>query len=163
MNYGELTGIFHIVGSFGEICVLAGRTMTQFSIMKRIIHIMNAVEPFGVVSQFSDDIFVMYAGRCVESASKKDLLRNPKHPYTVGLIRSVPLLEARKTKRLKSIPGFPPDMSNVPEGCPFASRCEYAKDICHKEVPALKPVGEGHMCACHFPLDYDINEDTELG
>ena len=127
------------------------------------ISIMIITHDFGVVSQFSDDIFVMYAGRCVESASKKDLLRNPKHPYTVGLIRSVPLLEARKTKRLKSIPGFPPDMSNVPEGCPFASRCEYAKDICHKEVPALKPVGEGHMCACHFPLDYDINEDTELG
>ena len=54
-------------------------------------------------------------------------------------------------------------MSNVPEGCPFASRCEYAKPICHKEVPELKNVGEDHMCACHFPLDYDVSEDTELG
>ena len=52
---------------------------------------------------------------------------------------------------------------NVPEGCPFASRCEYAKPICHKEVPELKNVGEDHMCACHFPLDYDVSEDTELG
>lgn len=126
------------------------------------ISIIIITHDFGVVSQFSDDIFVMYAGRCVESSPKKDLLLKPKHPYTVGLIRSVPLLEARKTKRLKSIPGFPPDMSNVPQGCPFAPRCEYAQDICLKEVPPLKEVGENHMCACHFPLDYDVNEDTEL-
>lgn len=127
------------------------------------ISIIIITHDFGVVSQFSDDIFVMYAGRCVESAPKKDLLLKPKHPYTVGLIRSVPLLEARKTKRLKSIPGFPPDMSNVPEGCPFASRCEYAQDICMRKVPELKEVENGHMCACHFPVDYDVNEDTELG
>lgn len=126
------------------------------------ISIIIITHDFGVVSQFSDDIFVMYAGRCVESAPKKELLLRPKHPYTVGLIRSVPLLEARKTKRLKSIPGFPPDMSNVPLGCPFASRCEYAQEKCLIEVPELKEVGEEHMCACHFPLDYDVNEDTEL-
>lgn len=126
------------------------------------ISIIIITHDFGVVSQFSDDLFVMYAGRCVESAPKSELLTAPKHPYTVGLIRSVPLLEARKTKRLHSIPGFPPDMSNVPAGCPFASRCEYAQEICLKEVPELKPVSGNHMCACHFPLDYDINEDTEL-
>lgn len=127
------------------------------------ISIIIITHDFGVVSQFSDDIFVMYAGRCVESSPKKDLLLHPKHPYTVGLIRSVPLLEERKSRRLKSIPGFPPDMSNVPPGCPFASRCEYAQEICLKEVPELREVGEDHKCACHFPLDYDVTEDTELG
>jgi oligopeptide/dipeptide ABC transporter ATP-binding protein len=105
-----------------------------------------------VVSQFSDDIIVMYAGRCVESSPKKELLMKPKHPYTVGLIRSVPLLEARKTKRLKSIPGFPPDMSNVPPGCPFAPRCEYAREKCLTEIPELREVDENHLCACHYPL-----------
>lgn len=126
------------------------------------ISIIIITHDFGVVSQFADDLFVMYAGRCVESCSKQELLLHPTHPYTVGLIRSVPILEERKTKRLKSIPGFPPDMSNVPDGCPFASRCEYAKEKCLKEIPQLKEVRVGHLCACHYPLDYNINEDTEL-
>lgn len=118
---------------------------------------------FGVVSQFSDDIFVMYAGRCVESSPKKDLLLYPKHPYTVGLIRSVPLLEARKTKRLKSIPGFPPDMAHPKPGCAFAERCEWAQPKCFEEQPALRNVGEGRMVACHYPLmDYCTSNDTQL-
>lgn len=118
---------------------------------------------FGVVSQFADDIFVMYAGRCVEFAPKKELLMRPRHPYTVGLIRSVPLLEARKTKRLKSIPGFPPDMSNPPKGCPFAERCEWAQEICFQQIPELKDIGDGRQVACHYPLEnYNTSDDTKL-
>ncbi|HYF81468.1 MAG TPA: ABC transporter ATP-binding protein [Clostridia bacterium] len=118
---------------------------------------------FGVVSQFSDDIFVMYAGRCVESSPKKQLLLYPRHPYTVGLIRSVPLLEARKTKRLKSIPGFPPDMVNLPKGCAFAPRCEFAQQKCLEDQPSLSEVEEGRMVACHYPLmDYCTSDDTTL-
>ncbi|MDR1961223.1 MAG: ABC transporter ATP-binding protein [Gracilibacteraceae bacterium] len=127
------------------------------------ISIIIITHDFGVVSQFSDDIFVMYAGRCVESSPKKTLLTKPAHPYTIGLIRSVPLLEERKTRRVKSIPGFPPDMSNVPPGCPFAPRCEFAGSVCTEEVPELREVGEGHLCACHYPQDYNVNDDTELG
>ena len=118
---------------------------------------------FGVVSQFADDIFVMYAGRCVEYSPKKALLIEPRHPYTVGLLRSVPLLEARKTKRLKSIPGFPPDMANPPEGCPFAERCEWAQEKCFREAPELRSVGDGRLAACHYPLmDYKTADDTRL-
>lgn len=118
---------------------------------------------FGVVSQFADDIFVMYAGRCVEYAPKRDLLVAPRHPYTVGLLRSVPLLEARKTKRLKSIPGFPPDMANPPKGCPFAIRCEHAQPKCFEEQPELVNIGEGRLVACHYPLmDYETSQDTQL-
>ena len=118
---------------------------------------------FGVVSQFSDDIFVMYAGRCVESSPKKDLLLHPHHPYTIGLIRSVPLLEARKTKRLKSIPGFPPDMANPPKGCAFASRCEWAKEKCFQEQPELRDCGDDRKVACHYPLmDYNTSDDTKV-
>jgi len=118
---------------------------------------------FGVVSQFSDDIFVMYAGRCVESSPKKELLLHPHHPYTVGLIRSVPLLEARKTKRLKSIEGFPPDMANPPKGCAFASRCEWAQAKCFEEQPELVDCGPDRKVACHYPLmDYNTTDDTML-
>mgnify|MGYP001061173999 CR=1 FL=1 len=118
---------------------------------------------FGVVSQFSDDIFVMYAGRCVESSPKKKLLLYPRHPYTVGLIRSVPLLEARKTKRLKSIKGFPPDMVNLPKGCAFSPRCEFVQPKCLEEQPMLREIEEGRMVACHYPLmDYRTSDDTTL-
>ena len=118
---------------------------------------------FGVVSQFSDDIFVMYAGRCVESSPKKELLLRPHHPYTIGLIRSVPLLEARKTKRLKSIKGFPPDMANLSEGCAFAPRCEWAQEKCFETRPTLVDSGKGHNVACHYPLmDYNTSDDTSL-
>jgi oligopeptide/dipeptide ABC transporter ATP-binding protein len=126
------------------------------------ISIIIITHDFGVVSQFSDDIFVMYAGRCVESSPKRTLLTKPAHPYTIGLIRSVPLLEQRKTKQVKSIPGFPPDMSNVPPGCPFAPRCEFAQDLCTKEIPDLREVSQNHLCACHYPQDYNVNDDTEL-
>ena len=118
---------------------------------------------FGVVSQFADDIFVMYAGRCVEYAPKRDLLVAPRHPYTVGLLRSVPLLEARKTKRLKSIPGFPPDMANPPKGCPFAVRCDHAQPKCFEEQPELVHISEDRLVACHYPLmDYETSQDTRL-
>lgn len=118
---------------------------------------------FGVVSQFSDDIFVMYAGRCVESSPKKELLLNPMHPYTIGLIRSVPLLEARKTKRLKSIPGFPPDMMNLPIGCAFSKRCEFAQDICFNKVPDLVEIRPNRKIACHYPqINYQTNQDTQI-
>lgn len=118
---------------------------------------------FGVVSQFADDIFVMYAGRCVEYAPKRDLLVAPRHPYTVGLLRSVPLLEARKTKRLKSIPGFPPDMANPPKGCPFAVRCDHAQPKCFEEQPELVRISDERLVACHYPLmDYETSQDTQL-
>ena len=119
---------------------------------------------FGVVSQFSDDILVMYAGHCVEYSPKKDLLLNPMHPYTIGLIQSVPLLEARRTKRLKSIPGFPPDMVNVPMGCPFAPRCTYKQEKCLQELPNLHDIGANRKVACHYPLsDYHTSDDLKLG
>jgi len=118
---------------------------------------------FGVVAQFADDIFVMYAGRCVEYSPKRDLLVAPRHPYTVGLLRSVPLLEVRKTRRLKSIPGFPPDMAHPPEGCPFAVRCEWAQEKCFREQPELVQISEDRLVACHYPLmDYETAQDTRL-
>ena len=143
----------------------------QAEIIKALIDIKEEVgnsiiiitHDFGVVSQFADDIFVMYAGRCVEYSPKRELLVAPRHPYTVGLLRSVPLLEERKQKRLKSIPGFPPDMAHPPAGCPFAVRCEHAQPKCFEEQPELKEIADGRLVACHYPLmDYETSQDTKI-
>ena len=117
---------------------------------------------FGVVSQFTDHIMVMYAGMCVEYADKRTTLLTPAHPYTVGLIRSVPLLEAHRSGRLESIPGFPPDMLNLPPGCPFYPRCTYHQDLCWTDRPQLRAVAPAHLVACHFPLQYDARRDLIL-
>ena len=107
---------------------------------------------FGVVSYVSDRIMVMYAGFVMEYAPRRDFLLSPKHPYTLGLIRSVPLIEARKSRRLEVIPGFPPDMLRLPPGCPFAPRCTYAQETCQEANPTLEEIAPGHWCACHFPV-----------
>jgi oligopeptide/dipeptide ABC transporter ATP-binding protein len=107
---------------------------------------------FGVISQMADDIFVMYAGMGMEYGSKEALLVSPRHPYTVGLINSVPSIEIKTVDRLKTIPGFPPDMLNLPTGCPFAPRCERAKEECSATRPELVEVEDGHWVACYNPL-----------
>jgi oligopeptide/dipeptide ABC transporter ATP-binding protein len=91
---------------------------------------------FGVVTQMASKIMVMYAGHLVELANRNDILLSPRHPYTLGLIRSVPIIEARRSRRLTVIPGFPPDMINLLPGCPFAPRCERALKEC--SFPALR-------------------------
>jgi len=106
---------------------------------------------FGVISQMADYIYVMYAGRCMEYGTKEDLLVHPRHPYTVGLIQSVPAIESRQIERLKTIPGFPPDMLKLPPGCPFAPRCTKATDQCKQQMPELKETDQGHRVACYYP------------
>jgi oligopeptide/dipeptide ABC transporter ATP-binding protein len=107
---------------------------------------------FGAVSEVSDRILVMYGGYAMEYAPKRDFLLNPKNPYTLGLINSVPVIEARHTRRLQTIPGFPPDMLHLPSGCPFHPRCSYAQETCLKEMPPFIEVSPEHWCACHYPL-----------
>ena len=120
---------------------------------------------FGVVSEISDRILVMYAGYAMEYAPKREFLLEPKHPYSVGLITSVPIIEARKSRRLKVIPGFPPDMLKLPQGCPFAPRCSYVQARCHEEMPEIAEVAPDHWCACHFPVpkaDLDLVEQLSF-
>jgi len=107
---------------------------------------------FGVVSQVCSKIMVMYAGRAAEYASKRAVLTTPRHPYTVGLIRSVPLIEAKRTRRMHLIPGFPPDMTRLPPGCAFAPRCERVQARCRQEVPALEALEPEHLAACYHPF-----------
>ncbi len=102
----------------------------------------------GVVARYADRVAVMYAGRIVESAPARTLYENPRHPYTIGLMASVPRLDGDHTKRLIPIEGSPPDLAALPPGCAFAPRCKYAVDRCREERPALREVGPRHMKAC---------------
>jgi peptide/nickel transport system ATP-binding protein len=102
----------------------------------------------GVVSEFADRALVMYAGRAVETAPVTDLVRNRVMPYTVGLLGSVPRLDAPQGARLVPIPGAPPSMAALPAGCPFAPRCPLAIDDCRSAEPQLLPAGPDHLAAC---------------
>ncbi|MEF3115792.1 ABC transporter ATP-binding protein [Streptomyces chrestomyceticus] len=103
----------------------------------------------GVVADVADRIAVMYAGRIVETAPVRDLYRAPAHPYTRGLLDSIPRLD-RKGRELYAIKGLPPSLTAVPPGCPFHPRCPKARDVCRTERPPLYDVAPGRASACHF-------------
>jgi oligopeptide transport system ATP-binding protein len=102
----------------------------------------------GVVAKMAHRVAVVYAGKIVESASAADLYKRPTHPYTVGLLNSIPGLKASSGKALYSIPGTPPDLFRPPAGCGFALRCPHAMEICDLEPPPEFPVGPEHFSAC---------------
>ncbi len=102
----------------------------------------------GVVARYADKVAVMYAGRIVESAPARQLYGRPAHPYTRGLMASVPRLDGDTSRRLVPIDGQPPDLSSLPEGCSFAPRCKLAFERCRRERPVLEPVGPNHLKAC---------------
>jgi oligopeptide/dipeptide ABC transporter ATP-binding protein len=103
-----------------------------------------------VISETCDRVAVMYAGSIVELGDAASLLSAPKHPYTHGLLRSIPHLDA-PSGRLATIGGQPPDLSKLEPGCPFAPRCAVASPECRTRPIALTPLGDGGATACHFP------------
>jgi peptide/nickel transport system ATP-binding protein len=105
----------------------------------------------GVVAETVDEVAVMYAGRIVEHGGLADVLERPTHPYTWGLLHSLPRLDAPRLERLHPIPGSPPSLINVPSGCPFHPRCGYAFDLCSRQVPPLAETDPGHEDACLLP------------
>ena len=104
-----------------------------------------------MVAGLADRVIVMYGGRIVEEAPVAALYDTPNHPYTHGLLRSLPRLD-QKGQELYSIDGQPPNMLNEPVGCSFAPRCEYAFDRCLTEQPLLRNVGLRHRVACHWNI-----------
>jgi oligopeptide/dipeptide ABC transporter ATP-binding protein len=106
----------------------------------------------GVVAGHSDRINVMYAGRIVETTGSDELFARMRHPYTQGLLASIPRLAQDNTQRLFSIPGIPPDLANVPKGCRYAARCAYATDRCREEEPMLIGETPAHQFACWHPV-----------
>jgi oligopeptide/dipeptide ABC transporter ATP-binding protein len=102
----------------------------------------------GVVARYADKVNVMYAGRIIERASAEEVYANPRHPYTLGLLRSVPRLDEPRRARLAPIDGQPPDLTRLPRGCAFAPRCAYQVARCEEMAPPLESVGSAHLAAC---------------
>ncbi len=102
----------------------------------------------GIVAGLADRVLVMYAGYIIESAPVKDIYADPRHPYTLGLLGSIPRLDAERKKKLTPIEGLPPDLIDPPPGCPFAPRCRFAIEQCLAENPTLQPVALNHHVAC---------------
>ena len=107
----------------------------------------------GVVARYADRVNVMYAGKIVEQATAREIYANPRHPYTLGLLRSVPRLDEPRRARLQPIPGQPPDLSRLPVGCSFAPRCAYVVDRCREQQPPLEEVAAAHVSACWLAKD----------
>ena len=124
------------------------------SLSRRLdVAILMITHNLGVVARYADRVNVMYAGKIVERASARELYANPRHPYTLGLLRSVPRLDEPRRAKLRPIPGQPPDLSRLPAGCSFAPRCAYVVDRCRAEVPPLAELSADHLSACFLARD----------
>jgi peptide/nickel transport system ATP-binding protein len=108
----------------------------------------------GVVARYAQRIYVMYAGRIVESGTTKDIFSNPRHPYTLGLLKSIPRLDEPKGRKLVPIMGLPPNLSSMPPCCAFRPRCAYADEGCKaRSWPALRHIDDRHSTACAYDIE----------
>ena len=112
------------------------------------VSIMLITHDMGVVAEMADKIMVMYAGMVIEYATAREIFKDPKHPYTKGLLNSIANSNADHREPLKPIPGTPPDLLKLGDQCPFASRCSEAMEICTKATPLVTEFGETHKCKC---------------
>lgn len=113
------------------------------------LSILYITHDMAVISEICDVVTVMYGGQIAETADVFDLFKNPKHPYTIGLIHSVPGVE-ESIENFETIPGTVPRLINPPSGCRFHPRCEYAQEICKEKRPELEEISKDHFVACHF-------------
>lgn len=128
--------------------------LLQRIVLEKDTAMLIVTHNLGLVTRFANRIYVMYAGRIVESGTTEDLITNPKHPYTVGLLKAVPKLEATQDEELVAINGSPPNLAKLPPYCAFYLRCAMACEACkQKPAPELRKVGEReHYAACHLDI-----------
>ena len=126
-----------------QILDLMKSLTTEFGVALIII-----THNLGVVARYADRVNIMYAGKVIERGSAHEIYANPRHPYTVGLLRSVPRLDLPRRAKLDPIEGQPPDLINLPQGCAFRERCRWAIEKCATDTPELEDTGNGHLSAC---------------
>ncbi len=126
-----------------QILELIQRLSTELGLAVLII-----THNLGVVARYAHRVNVMYAGKIIERGGAEDIYTRPKHPYTHGLLKSVPRLDQPKKEKLDPIQGMPPDLISLPPGCAFRPRCPFATARCETDIPPLTAVGEGHVAAC---------------
>jgi len=102
----------------------------------------------GVVARYADRVNVMYAGKIIETGTARDIYYNPRHPYTLALLKSVPRMDQPRQSKLDPVEGQPPDLSRLDDGCAFRVRCRFATEKCAQDFPPLESVGDGHKAAC---------------
>jgi oligopeptide/dipeptide ABC transporter ATP-binding protein len=133
-----------------QIVELIGRLKDDFD--SAVIFITHDL---GVIAEIADEIIVMYAGRVVERGTKRDIFYDPQHPYTWGLLGSIPRLDRPRPERLHTIEGMPPSLINLPQGCKFRPRCPHAFEKCFEEPPLESHVEEaGHLDRCWLDVEY---------
>ncbi len=123
-----------------ELLARLGRELNMATVM--ITH------DLGVIAGLSDRVVVMYGGRIVEQATVQEIFHDAQHPYTQGLLRSMPRLDVEKSDALHTIPGQPPDLQDLPPGCSYRPRCDYAMEVCKKQQPPLHEIAKGRKKAC---------------
>lgn len=123
--------------------------------MNKRLHmaVMLITHDLAVVAETCDRVIVMYLGQIVEEGLVNDIFDHPMHPYTAGLMNSIPKIDSTKQARLYQINGTVPLLSQIPVGCRFAPRCAYATDLCHKEMPQLQKISETQGVRCHYRYD----------
>ena len=114
----------------------------------------------GVVARYADRVNVMYAGKIVEEGSAAQVYHNPRHPYTIGLLSSVPRMDQHRGQRLVPIEGQPPDLTRLDNGCAYRPRCHWAVDRCANEIPPLEHVGDGQKAACFRSHELDADKSA---
>ena len=138
-------------------------TALDVTIQAQILKLMNDLQKdtgmsiifithdLGVIAEVSDDVVVMYAGKVIERAPVKKLFKNPKHPYTIGLLNSIPRLENKRKVKLNCIEGTVPGLLELPKGCRFQNRCKYQVPACEEKHPDEVKIDEEHYASCIFP------------
>ena len=112
----------------------------------------------GVVARYAERVIVMYAGKIVESGTADQIYHDPHHPYTIGLLNSVPRMDLHRGKRLVPIEGQPPDLTRLDDGCSYRPRCRWAVDVCARSIPPLEGVGNGQIAACFRAGDLQLDQ-----
>jgi len=130
--------------------IVQAQIMNLFKKIKREFNIgmIFITHDLSLIAEIADKVAIMYAGKIVEIGSSDQVFGNPRHPYTQGLLRSIPRI--RSKEKITWIPGVPPDLVRPPPGCRFFPRCKYVKEQCRREEPKLKEVEPGHFVACHL-------------